>query len=244
MVKMAYEYYMSSFPATPTTQQQYWKDGLQDMINRQFYDASDVYTIGEELTKGTLVFTDTDVRLNHIIEANTGEKWGDDFRNIVFKDLTHPKGMGFRYSFDDNVWICVNTDNYKFVTASAIIRRCNNTLNFNYEGSTPVEEPCVVDYKYSGIDINFNTNLNLSDGDIFVIAQYNDITKDIEINKRFMFGGQTFKVKAIDNFLRMKTADENSIPLISMFMRLDQVNIGLDDIENNIADNDTSFPWS
>ena len=238
---MSYEYYKSSFPATPTNQQQYWKDGLQDMINRQFYDASDVYTIGEELTKGTLIFTDTDVRLNHIIEATTGEKLGDDFRNIVFKDLTHPKGMGFRYSFDDNVWICVNTDNYKFVTASAIIRRCNNTLNFTV-ASTPTEEPCVIDYKYTGTDINFNTNINIAEGDIYVIAQYNDITKTIEINEKFMFGGQTFRVKAISNFLRTKTTDEDSIPLINMVMRLDQINTGNDDVENNIADNE-KYTW-
>ena len=238
---MSYKYYNSYLTVAPATQREYWKDNLQDMKDQQFYDASDAYTIEEELTKGTLTFTDVDVRLTHIVNASTGVKLGDDFKNVIFQNSTHPKGQGYRYQFDNNVWICINTGNYKSATTSAVIRRCNNVLNSTIN---PVitDEPCIIDYKISNDKFDYNKNIDLNDGDISVVVQYNDITKLIKVNTKFMFGEQTFRVQSLNNFLRSDTYDNDTTPLLKMVMKIDQVNVGNDDTTNNIADNDNTLP--
>jgi len=87
-----------------------------------------------------------------------------------------------------------------------------------------------------------NKNIDLNDGDISVVVQYNDITKEIKVNTKFMFGEQTFRVQSLNNFLRSDTYDNDTTPLLKMVMKIDQVNVGNDDITNNIADNDNTLP--
>jgi len=240
---MSYEFYKAALSIAPANQQEYWADGLQDLIDQQYANASTFYDIEEELTKGTLVFTDTTLRVSSAINSTTNEKLGDDFKAILFQSGDHVNGIGYRYRFDDNIWVTINTNNYKSVTTSVIVRRCNNSLNF-YVDDVLVEEPCIIDYNISNNEFDFNKNIDLNDGDIFVAAQYNDTTKDIEINTRFMFGGQAFRVKSIDNLSRHKTLDNDSIYITKMVMKIDQVNTGNDDVDDNIAQNDIPMPWA
>jgi hypothetical protein len=235
---MAYKYYQSYLPVV-TSPSVGLKDDLQALINDQFENGSDFYTIGEELTFGTINFTNTDVRITHVINRNTGEKLGDDFREIIFKDITHVKGMGFRYYFDDNYWITVNTDNYKFVTASSIIRRCNNVLRWIDRYGNKIQEPCIIEYAIKESANDFNSNIIIPQGQIAITTQYNNRTTTIIPNQRFLIGNPrvAYKVRGdgINNFLNQSTYDDNSVPLIKIYLDFDPKNEAMDDIINGYA---------
>lgn len=235
---MSYESYKAYLSIANSPMQQY-KDDLQATINSEFECASNIYTIQEELNKGDKTFTDVVIRINHVINSETGEKLGDDWRGITFKDLQHNYGLGYMYQFDDNYWLTINSDIYKFVTASACIRRCNNVLSrYLYDennNKTLYMEPCIIDYKISRDLFKYSEDIILPEGVIQVTTQNNNNTKTIKINDRFIFNGQPFKVQRINSYLRDKTMVADSVPLLYFSMFKDQIS-PQDDLVNNIAD--------
>jgi len=206
----------------------------QTEITTNFEYATDVYTVQEELSRGSMLFTDTRVRIVHIIDANTGQKLGDDFKEIIFPDMIHPKGMGMRYLFDSNYWVTINTDYYHFVTASTVIRRCNNTLNWILSNGKVHQEVCVIEYADKNDTFEYRPSINIPRGDINVIAQYNQYTKMIKVDDRFLFNGQAFRCRFVNNYLHNNTFDNDSTPLIYLTMIKDNISAE-DDVLNNIA---------
>lgn len=234
---MSYEAY-KAYLSNISTPMQVYKDDLQAMIDNEFNNASDLYTIQEELNRGSKVFTDAKVRITHVIDSETGDKLGDDWRGIIFSSIEHQDGLGYMYQFDDNYWLTISSDMYKFVTASACVRRCNNVLNkyiYDTNNKKLMQEPCVIDYKVSRDMFKYAESLILPQADIYVITQNNDNVKNININDRFLFDGEPFKVQMKNGWQREQTMLKNSAPLIYLSCIKDQIS-PLDDLENNIAD--------
>lgn len=236
-----YDGYVSRVNETGSTPTDYYKNNLQQLINERFNIASDVYTIQEEQHIGDLDWQDIIVRLCHVLsDKQTGEKLGDDFKEIIFKDINHAYGVGKRYSFDNNVWITMNSDLYHYVTASCIIRRCNNVLRWIDEFGNHIEEPCIIEYQLRLTGNDFNSNIITPNGMLEVICQYNDKTKKIIPNQRFLFGSPrvAYKVRGngINNFLNQNTYDDSSSPLIKLYMDVNQINNATDNITDGYAD--------
>lgn len=162
----------------------YYEQNLQDKINETYQYASNTYEIGQELVRGTLDFTPLVCRVCHAINPKTGLNLGDDFKDLKFFDVFSHRTMGERYWFNNSVWITTNTDNYHYNTQSAIIRRCNNTLNLINSNGCIIREPCIVGYSIKYANIYYNTSVEIPQGTIVVTAQNNDITQGININDR------------------------------------------------------------
>lgn len=211
-----------------------WKDNLQASINYSFENSSSFNTIEEETTFGTQSYSGINVRVVHIVNSSTGAKVGDDWKEIIFQNMEHPKGMGFRYSFDENIWLTVNADLYKYVTASTVIRRCNNTWKYVDTNGEIIEEPCVIDYVFTSTNFDYDEAVITPKGDLFVALQANSASKKIKINDRVVFDGQAFKVTAINTFGRLKTFDSSSTAILYFDITKDAV-ANDDDLINNIA---------
>lgn len=226
---VAYEFYEASRNMYNLPKQE-WKDDLQAFIDDQFDNAPNVYTIGEELISGTQNWSDTDVIITHVIQPGTGKNLGDDWRNIIFSDLEHAKGLGYRYYFDDNVWITVNSDKYKYVTASSIIRRCNCTLKWYNSSNELIVEPSIIDYydftaKYNVQEDHY---VRLGSTSRFVIMQNNSNTNNIPRDQRFIIDRIAYRVVNFDSITRsglyLLTVEEH------------QINEYVDDVENSVVD--------
>ncbi len=218
-----------------TTPYQEFRDNLQAKINEDFTETSDLVLIQEEQVYGSKIWSDVEVRITHVINSATGEKLGDDFRGVIFQDLQHAYGMGFRYQFNDNVWITTNSDFYKFPTISSTVRRCNNVLRWYDKDGNLCEEPCFIDYVIKNNNIESIKQQIILDGDVEVCTQMNQYTINILENQRFIFDGKAYKIRAVNNFLRQKTNESNSVPLVKFTMY--KTNIAPnDDLVNSIAD--------
>lgn len=237
---MALSFY-NSWREVSSTPSEYWSESLQALIDDEFENASNVYTIEEENIRGTLQFSNTTCRICHVIsDKQTGEKMGDDWRTLIFPTLDHDVFIGKRFRFDNNIFICTSTDNYHYVTKSCVIRRCNNLLRWIDAFGNKIQEPCVLEYKIMSNGNDNNSNIITPDGYINVTAQYNNKTKLIPSNKRFLFGNPrvAYKIRGggINNFLNQNTFDDDSIQLIKLTMNYDPSNNATDDIENGYAD--------
>lgn len=210
---------------TPTNYNEfedYYTDNLQEKINETYEMASDTMQIEEEKVSGTLEFSPLVCRVNHAIEPKTGLNLGDDFKELKFFNLSYPRIMGQRYKFSNSIWLTVNTDNYRYVTKSAIVRRYNNELRWiDTTTGKLISEPCIVDYAIKYANLYFNNTVNIPQGTLVIITQYNENTKQIRINDRFILGSHAYKVKTVLDSLRSETYEQDSVPLITFQVYVD-----------------------
>ena len=225
------------FNLSPSSVSDNLKQTLQYKINDEFQFASDVFKIQEEKTPGLLDWQDLEVRILHVLaDKNTSDKKNDDWRQIIFKDISHYYALGIRYQFDNNTWITVQSDIYHYPTASAIVRRCDSTLKWYDSNHTLIEEPVMIDYDMQLTKFLFGTEIILPQSHIKIYAQYNSNTQKIGIDQRFVLGSQLYKIDYINDFIRKNTYDKNSVPLIYFTAYLDQKNLAVDDLINQVAD--------
>lgn len=218
---------------------------FQKTLDEQFYNASDWWTIKEETGIGTNVYEELDVRISHVINAETGLKLGDDWKTVLFPDLNHQLDLGRRYIFNGSVWMVINTEVIKNIAATCTVRRCNNTLRWIDEKTGAFyEEPCSIEYvvkeprDYATQGSPFMT----PGGYLHIITQLNSRTALINENQRFLFGNPLhwtcYKVVAtgLGDFLNMTTYDNNSAHVLAVDLAANFVNEETDDIVNGIAD--------
>lgn len=239
---MSYKYFDASFKSGSTKQD--WINDYQALIVDQFENAANVYTIQEEEFFDSKTYQDIVVRINHVINTQTGEKVSDDYKNIIFKELSHPVYIGRFYKFDSNYWITINVDKIKTSTAEIAVKRCNNVLKWIDINGAYHESPCSIDMKILE-NRNYSTagsSLVLPSGVIEVITQLNNETNLITPNQRFLFGNPgnwvVYKVQGggVNNFNNISTYDNNSVGLLRLTMVVDSLNLDNDDLVNGIAE--------
>lgn len=222
----------------------------QKTFDEQFYNSSNWWTIEEETEIGSQVFREVDVRIAHVINAETGLKLGDDWKTLYFKSVAVPPEMGRIYKFEDNIWLTVNIELTKNLTGTCTIRRCNNTLRWiNEKTGQFYEEPCAIEYMvkeprdYATQGSPFKT----PGGFLHIDMQFNERTNLISENQRFLFGnpghwtGYRVIGTGINDFRNTKTYNWEDARVLTLDLIADFVNDELDDIVNGIADVNTNL---
>ena len=244
---MTYKYLKAS-PLYGKTQQETYIDLFQETLDLQFSNASDLFTVEEEVTFGSQTYQDVDVRINHVVSSATGKNLGDDYKQVLFQDLAHSVGLGFIYQFTDNYWITINTERIKNLAASAYLKRCNNALRWRDETGAYYSEPCSIGYE---ILRNINNEspsslIVLPQGRIEVICQYNDRTNLIRPNQRFLFGNEdnwtAYKIAGggINNYQNTETINNTTVGFIRLTMAVDYISDN-DDLTLGIAYEDKNL---
>lgn len=240
---MAYKFLDSSL-LIHTTPKQSWINDFQALLDDQFYNASDWFTVQEETPYGSFTFLEQDVRITHTINGETGLNLGDDWKTLLFKDLGHATRLGNYYYFDDNYWMVVNTEVIKNLTATVTVRRCNNFLRWIGTDGKRYTVPCILDnviqenrnYATAGSAI-----VNPS-GILQVTVQFNTNSNKIRPNQRFIFGNQDnwtgYQVQGggINNFRNIRSLDNTSVGFIILSMGTNFVNYDTDDVVNGFCD--------
>lgn len=244
---MAYKYILASINAgarkgsNPKNQ---YIELFQRTLDEQFYNSSNWWTIQEETEVGSKEYIPVDVRIAHVINAETGLKLGDDWKTLLFKSIEHPVYLGKHYIFENNTWLTTNTEILKNLTATATIRRCNNTMRWMDVSTGAIyEEPCCIEYlvkeprNYATQGSPFIT----PGGFIHIEMQYNDNTSKIRQNQRFLFGNKghwtAYKIigTGVNDYRNMYTYDNNSATILSLDLIADYLSPEIDDIERGIA---------
>jgi len=216
---------------------------FQEIMDKDFKNTFDWYVIQEETVFGTGDYSDIDVRVNHAIDARTGQKLGDDYKLILFSDMQKATGLGYLYYFDDNYWITVNTESIKNLATSITVKRCNNVLRWIDDNGSRKSSPCSIDYlikenrDYGGGGSTVVTPF----GVLNVITQLNTDTNLIQANRRFLFGnaqswhGYRVFGGGIASFNNLKTTDNTTCGLLTLTMEVNYTNTDTDDLVNGIA---------
>jgi len=234
---MAFKYYPTNRNIT-TPKEKYIND-LQATIDRQFSNAPNFNSIEYEAIFGSQIYDSVDVRIDRVINSQTGQKAGDDYRKIIFKNNDISPINGRRYRFADNIWITINTNNYEMYTYSSTLLRCNNTINFLLPNGSIHYEPIAINNNITSTGFEFKKNINVASGEIWGIIQYNDFTKNISINDRYILGvggsQQAWSVESVNGINLQETFGETPQTIV-LKLKLEVLNTSKDDTDNNVAD--------
>ena len=222
-------------------------------------------------TKEDIKFTPVEVVLQDVVD-DKGKKLSRDWRRIVTRDCEYQNYIGKRFRFAEDlvkfnamtpeekkwkssVWIGVNI-NQPSPTCGLVIRRCNTVIGLvgTYTGklgegpeNNIVEyhyEPTIIENDVKYINTYYNQDLNIAQGEIFAILQYNYFTQFINIDDRILLGDANPVDKEKNNAYRVKSIQkfdsENTYDFINPQVELSSIPmvvIGLDKTQLAEGDN-------
>jgi hypothetical protein len=244
-VDMAY----SSFPPSMqviTSEKQGYVSEFQAIIDSGFDGATTSWDdVLEERPFASKIFVKIKSRINHLINAETGVKMGDDYKTILFRDLSFTPKIGNYYQFNDNYWLVINTEIVKNLAATATLRRCNNVLKWIDEATGAYfEEPCNIEYlvKEPRDYSTAGSSVVTPSGYFEIRTQFNERTNKIRPNQRFLFGNPSnwlaFKVvgTGVNLINNQQTFDNMSTGMMVVEVAVNYTNSETDDLVNGIAD--------
>ena len=238
---MPYKYY--ALTSSSATVKETLVDSFQALVNSQFAVASNLFTIREEDGFASGSYVDVKVRIDGCVDSTTGVKLGDDFKKIIFKDLSHPVALGNKYYFDECYWIVTFSEKIKSLSNSCTVRRCNNVLRWMDGDENLYEEPCVIDYTAKrNVNKLPTTDPVTSEGYIAIYSQLNTKTRKLKPNQRFIFGyGEMWTSLyifgfGIRNFDNLTTIDNDSAQLLAIEAGMSYINKDVDNLSLGIAD--------
>src|SRR5574344_94640 len=197
-----------------------------------------------EQTYGENDFVTLDrVRVDTILDYNTGIILGDDYKNVVFApDFPIQPYYGMKFRWKDSYWLVINTNSYASMATSAEVRRCNNVLRFFDNNGERIYEPCILDYTLRFANNEDTMTITVGNGEQKVWCQRNKRTSQIQANDRFLFGTPEQRVAfrlyggGTKNYLNGVTLDDNSPTITEFYLDHYEINPLFDDLENGFAD--------
>ena len=242
---MALKYYDAAAKIRqPNPKASYYAD-YAAMMDLGFENAPNVVydEIEYEATYGEEDFiTIPRVRVDTILNYNTGIILGDDYKTFVFApefEIQPYYGMKFRWQ--GSYWLVINTNSYASLPVSAEVRRCNNVLRFFNEKGERVYEPCIMDYTLRFANNEDTMTIAIGNGEQKVWCQRNSRTQLIQPNDRFLFGTPEQRVAfrlyagGVKNYLNGVTMDDSSPTITELYVDHYEINPLFDDLENGFA---------
>lgn len=170
-----------------------------------------------------------DITLNNeparAVITNTKLNVFTDFDDRHIATLT-PIKRGDMIRWNDNNWLIYNEiAESRHSKYKGIMRKCNHEIKFIL-GGVIRSFPSIVSAKTHGVDYG---TVNMAEGKIMVTMQDNQLTRLIELNKRFILANaQPYKIVGIDRTM---------VGLVTFTADLDAIKVN-DDLENGIANTD------
>jgi hypothetical protein len=117
----------------------------------------------------------------------------------AIKQFSRGDYITFQYGQKQTTWLLKSLNEQFFYDLNGRIYICNNTLKWIDEFNKTISYPCVVQDQANRATFDFNNNIIIPDGTIFIDVQTNSDTEKIEINKRFILNKQAFKLNFVEN---------------------------------------------
>lgn len=220
------------------TPNNYFRDQQQAAIDQNWDCTSAKYTIKQQADFGSNTYNDIEVWIDYVVGLGSrGTTNGDDFRQLIFRDIDYQVKRGLYYYFDENYWIVYFSDEYSSLSKDAGVRRCNNVMRIvDPENGSIFSIPCVVDYDMTSPSVQVSSYILTPNNHATIMVQGNaDTLRLFKLNTRYILGGRPFKLLAYQNAL-INESIASTPTLLYLDLYLDEIHAE-DDIANQLADN-------
>ena len=168
----------------------------------------------------------------------------DDYKMILMADRDIEYIMpGSKIVTVGSTWLVINPLNISGSDGAAVVRRCNAVWNYlDFYGNVQSEPLVVENTRANANDSDNQQSLLISKGYFNVICQYNDATRQIDTNTRFILGTGAYRVTGYSDFETEFTGDYSTVRTLSFTVRYEEPNDAIDDMVNHVAGGKT-FSW-
>lgn len=243
---MSLKYYNASMEYAPDTLKQTYENDYNAILDATFDNAHNVAydEIEYEQTYGELDFaTIHRVRVDTIVNFNTGIYLGDDYKTFVFPpEFNVETYYGMKFRWKNNYWLAINTNTYGTLANTVEVRRCNNILRFFSLQGEKIFEPCIMDYTLRFTKNEDTKEIMVGKAEQKMWFQRNKRTENFKPNMRFLFGTPNQRVAyriygaGLKNYMNDESDNDYSPTLSEVYMQASQINPSIDDLQGGYAD--------
>lgn len=185
------------------------------------------------------------IRMADVVRPSAAiQRHFDDYKMILVADRDIEYIMpGSKIEAMGSTWLTVNPMNVSGSDGAALVRRCNAVWNhLDYYGNV-VSEPIIAENERANAnDSDAQASMLISKGYFNIICQYNEATRQIDTNTRFILGTGAYRVTGYSDFETEFTGDYFTVRLLSFTARYEEPNMAIDDMENHVAGG-KNFSW-
>lgn len=244
LVNNQYSKLNKSFTNNATYNQSYREEVFEELqlkIDSEFQYASDYWVIEQEVD-GT--WSEIGVRVTNPYSLSQTSTIRDDFKSIIFPNISYPLVLGNRFRFGGYYYITVDTGKSLYPTNSCLVQRCYDFLRFYDDLGVYHEIPAIVS-KGGFYDLDSDKIMQLPNNQLRILVKYDDESKlikwaDIESQDdkytRFILNGQAFRTVSSDPHSMVRLG----VGVLELRLQADQIN-PYDDIVNGIANDNNSI---
>lgn len=220
---------MNSNSTSTSYTQSLWNN-LQSKINDGSFENASNYLVIQKENSSTGIYEDIGVRITVPYQLSQRYTIKDDCRELIFKSNDVENNLGDMYQFNGFYWITVDTGRVETPTNSCQLERCNATLKFYDTNGDYNEIPCIAQSKQV-YDVQRDKYIWIPDGKMRVLVKYCDVSKKINLDRRFILNGLPWRVGSKDTVTYVR----NNQGYMEMFFASDAESPN-DDMTNEIAD--------
>lgn len=185
------------------------------------------------------------IRMADVVRPSAAiQRHFDDYKIVLFEsrkiEYIRP---GTKINTMGSIWLVTNPINVSGSSGSAVVRRCNAVWNhLDYYGNV-VSEPIIAENERANASASDAQNsMLISKGYFNIICQYNEETRQIDTNTRFILGTGAYRMTGYSDFEQEFTGDYSTVRLLSFTARYEEPNEVIDDMVNHVAGGKT-FSW-
>lgn len=161
-------------------------------------------------------------------------------REVIFRP-NQSLDIGTYVTFDGDTWLIFDKYGNSGNSVKVLVQKCNSTLKWRDKNGDIIEIDCVASAsdlgaktKQSKNDIELNKyDVRLPTGQLYVFVEANPLTRQIELNQRFIFGKSVYEVVGIDD---ITSVNKDGFGIIQLTIKKTTSQLG-DDFVNRIAVN-------
>lgn len=168
----------------------------------------------------------------------------DNYKIVLFADRDIEYIVpGSKIVTMGSTWIVANPFNVSGSDGCAIVERCNAVWNYlDFYGNVLSEPMVVTNYRADANDSDAQEGNLITKGYFNCVCQYNDVTRQIDTNTRFILGTGAYRVTGFSDFSLEFTGDYDSVRLLEFTVRYEEPNLEIDDMAHHVAGG-KSFSW-
>ncbi|MCR4361972.1 hypothetical protein JDW21_19650 [Bacillus subtilis] len=161
-------------------------------------------------------------------------------REVLFRPTSDGLNVGTYITFDKHTWLIFD----RFSKDKVTVEQCNRKLKWKDRDGNLISLDCIASSqdlgskaKQSKNEIEFNKyDVSLPLGQLFVFVELSDLTKQIRLNQRFIFGSNAYEVTGIDDTTMVREYGTESYGILQLTVKITTIKEE-DDFVNRIAYN-------
>lgn len=178
----------------------YWRNEEQAAVNTMWDNSTQATTVQMQAAISSTTYNTYDAQVLPSVEPSSFNYYrdSDSSMKFIFKDINTSIIKGSYIIYNNEYWLINYKHSHATVQAYCYAIRCDATLKY-YNGRDILTQPIKVYDNFSAEIESRNKFIMVQKNNLKIVTQDSEMIKSaLKINRRFILGGEPYKVISID----------------------------------------------